>query len=262
MRGNHCRLVGLLLLVSLSALPQGAPPAFEVASVKPTPPSDLHNTFYGFAPGAIQVRGGTLKGIVQMAYNVPDFEIYGGPGWIEADRFDVTAKYTSADPDPQARMQDGRLRLQTLLADRFQLQVHREPKEIPQYVLSVGKTGAKLTPAAEPAVKGPTGIGGGCGQLTGMRAAMADFAFVLTRQLRRPVIDRTGLDGRYDFQIDFTPDGGCGGPAGEPTAPAPDAAERPSIFTAIQETLGLKLEASRGPVEVIVIDRAARPDAN
>ena len=250
----------ILFLFPFAALPQQ--PAFEVASVKPTAPSDLHNTFYGFDPAGINVRGGTLKGIVQMAYNVPDFEVYGGPGWIEADRFDIIGKYTSANSDQQARIQDGRIRLQTLLAERFQLQVHREPKEIPEYVLTLGKTGAKLTPAPEPAAKGPTGIRAGCGQMTGMHTTMANFVFALTRQLRRPVIDRTGLDGKYDFQIDFTPEGGCGGPAGEPADAAPDAAERPSIFTAIQETLGLKLEASKGPVEVIVIDHASKPDAN
>lgn len=254
------RIAVIFVVLPLCALPQQ--PNFEVASVKPTAPSDLHNTFYGFNPGAIDVKGGTLKGIVQMAYDVPDFEVYGGPGWIEADRFDIIGKYTSPDPDPKARMKDGRIRLQALLAERFQLQVHREPKEIPEYVLTVGKTGAKLTPAPEPAVKGPTGIRGGCGQMTGMRTTMENFVFALTRQMRRPVIDRTGLDGKYDFQIDFTPDGGCRGPAGEPADPTLDGIERPSIFTAIQETLGLKLEASRGPVEVIVIDHAAKPDAN
>jgi uncharacterized protein (TIGR03435 family) len=251
----------LLLLLAVPALPQQAPPAFEVASVKPTAPDDLHNTFYGFDRGSLQVTGGTLKGLVQMAYEVPDFEIYGGPGWMEADRFNIIGKY-APDPDQKKRMKDGRLRLQTLLAERFHLQIHRETKEIPEYVLSIGKTGSKLTPAPEPAKPGPTGIRGGCGQMTGTYTTMANLAFMLTRQLRRPVVDRTGLDGKYDFQIDYTPDaGGCGGPAGEPTAGAASD-ERPSIFTAIQETLGLKLEASKGPVEVVVIDRAAKPDAN
>ena len=256
------RIAALVFALALSAFAQQPQPAFEVASVKPTPPNDLHNTFYGFDPGGIEITGGTLKGMVQMAYNVPDFEVFGGPGWAETDRFNIIAKYPSADSDPQKRMNDGRIRLQTLLADRFRLQIHRETKEIPQYVLSIGKYGTKLKPVAEPAAKGPTGVRGGCGQLTGMHTNMANFAYVLTRQMRRPVVDHTGLDSRYDFQIDFTPEGGCGGPAGEPAQPAADVSDRPSIFTAIQETLGLKLEPHKGPFEVLVIDNAAKPDAN
>jgi len=151
-----------------------------------------------------------------------------------------------------------------LLAERFQLQVHRETKEIPEYALVIGKNGARLTGAAAPdsQTRG-SGIRSGCGQMTGTRATMANLAFALTRQMGRLVTDRTGLGGRYDFQVEQAPEAACGGPPAAPgSEPAPDMSERPSIFTALQERLGLKLEAVKGPAEVVAIDRVEKPAAN
>jgi bla regulator protein blaR1 len=243
----------------------GQPPAFEVASVKPSRSDDLRGPTYGFRPGGLEVTNGTLKGIIQMAYDVPDFQISGGPGWINSERFNISAKAAGPDSaDPRERIQNTRRMLQALLAERFQLQVHRETREIPQYALVIGKNGARLTGAAAPdsETRG-SGIRAGCGQMTGTRATMANLAFALTRQMGRPVMDRTGLGGRYDFQVEWAPDTGCAGPPAAPGSDAqPDVTDRPSIFTALQERLGLKLEAVKGPVEVVVIDRVERPAAN
>jgi bla regulator protein blaR1 len=243
----------------------GQPPAFEVASVKPTRPDDLRGSTYGFNPGGLEVTNGTLKGLIQMAYDVPAFQISGGPGWINSERYSISAKTEAAsqDIDRQKRIAETRQRLQTLLADRFRLRVHRETKEIPEYTLVIAKNGAKLTEAAQAPERRGEGIRAGCGQMTGTRATMANLAFALTRQMGRPVLDRTGLEGKYDFQVDWAPDGACAGPpggAGTDMPPAPS--DGPSIFTALQERLGLKLEATKGPVEVVVIDRVERPAEN
>jgi uncharacterized protein (TIGR03435 family) len=255
------------LLASAVALAQAPPPAFETASVKPSAPDDMRGATYHFQPGGVEVTNGTLRAIVQMAYDVQAFQICGAAGWMDSERYDVAAKLASADrpapaADPQSRIRQMRLRLQALLADRFQLQVHRETREIPEYALVPAKNGPKLVESAPAAAPGPSGIRAACGQLSGIRATTANLAYALSRQLRRPVVDRSGLAGAYDFQIEFAPDaGGCSAPAGteEPTPPSDAAA---SIFTALQERLGLKLEAIKGPMEVIVIDRAARPDPN
>jgi bla regulator protein blaR1 len=240
------------------------PSAFEVASVKPSRPDDLRGSFYGFSPGGLDVTNGTLKGIIQMAYEVPDFQISGGPGWINSDRFNISAKAAGPESaDPKERIQNTRLRLQALLAERFRLEVHRETREIPEYALVIARTGLKITEAASSPETRGTGTRVGCGDMTGTRTTMANLAFALTRQLRRPVVDRTGLDGKYDFQFEWAPEAPCGGPPPAPGSDAPpDLSERPSIFTALEERLGLKLEATKGPVEVIVIDRAEKADAN
>lgn len=212
---------------------------------------------------------GTLRGIVQMAYGLQSFEVYGGPGWMDSERYDIDATVGSEDGaallgDGEARIKDLRSRLTNLLADRFQLRVHRENREIPEYALVAGKNGSKLVDRAiqDSAGRG-RGIRSGCGQMTGTAASMANLVYALSRELRRPVLDRTGLAGVYDFEFDFAPEaGGCSAPAGAADDSLPDALERPSIFTAIQERLGLKLEAIKGAVPVIVVDRAEKPAAN
>ena len=237
-------------------------PAFEVASVRPTDPSRVGSTF-NFAPGELQIGGGTLRRIMEMAYDLRTFQILGGPAWLDTDRYDISAKNDAAlkDLGKEQRGAEMRRRLQTLLADRFQLKVHRETREWPEYTLVMAKGGVRLK---EP----DAGLGNGismdrCGTMKGTRTTMSNLAMVLSRQLERPVLDKTGLNGLYDFEMNYMPDSGCGSrqPDGG-TTNNETLTDRPSIFTAIQEQLGLKLESVKGPVEVIVIDRVEKPEPN
>ena len=142
----------------------------------------------------------TLKGILETAYDVRDFQMTGGPPWIDGDRYYVSARSAAGGSIAETRR-----KLQTLLAARFHLAAHRESKELPLYVLSVGKSAWKLSPAREL----PSGVGAGiqmtCGRMSGRRASMANLATSLQRQLRRPVRDQSELPGRYDFDLEWMP---------------------------------------------------------
>jgi len=195
------------------------------------------------------------------AYNVRDFEISGGPGWINTDRWDIEAKAEGVAG--RLPLDQFKPMLRVLIEDRFQLKVHREMKEMPAYVLSMGKNGSKMQPnSGEP---GPD-LRGGRGQWTAKKVPMAMVAQVLSNTLRRLVIDKTGLAGEYDFTLEWAPETGqgtaVGGPPPGPAPEAPPAAEGPSIFTAIQEQLGLRLDSQKAPVETIVIDRVEKPSEN
>jgi uncharacterized protein (TIGR03435 family) len=231
--------MGLILLAAAAAFGQ----TFDAASIKPaaeTPGS----TFLFTHGGGLEVKNGTLRGLIEMAYDVRDFQISGGPGWLDATTYDVVAK---GGPET---VPEKRLELQALLVERFQLQVHRETKELPVFELVVGKKGPHLKEAET--AEGPSGIRGECGKMTGIHATMVSLAFGLSRQMGRPVLDRTALPGKYDFQVEYTPDSG----------PCAETATGPSLVTALQEQIGLKLEPTKGPVEVIVIDRAEKAAGN
>jgi len=260
---NACVLSTILILAtSLRAF--GQAPSFEVASVKPGDPNNSGSSF-NFTRAGLEIRGGTLRGIMETAYDVRTFQILGGPGWMDADRYDITAKNATDDPalkdlSQQERVKEIRRRLQTLLAQRFQLQAHRETRDLPEYALVVSKNGVKLREGDPPLPGGGTSTN--CGVMKGTRATIANLAVVLSRQLSRPVIDRTNLTGKYDFELVWLPDTGCGSRPTEATPGADVVPDRPSIFTALQEQIGLKLEGIKGPVEVVVVDRAEKPDAN
>jgi len=221
---------------------------FEVASIKPSDPEARGNTFNFTPGGGLTILNSTLRAIIQTAYNVPRFQIEGGPGWMNSERFDVIAK---SEADERGDFGQTRVKLQTLIAERFRLKVRREMRDMPVLALAVGKNGMKLQSAAANQTL-PAGMHMSCGKATGTDATMENFANSLTRELGRPVVDRTGILGRFDFTVDFTPEEGpCGA----------DANDWPSIFGAI-EGLGLKLEATRGQVEVIVVEQAERPSGN
>jgi uncharacterized protein (TIGR03435 family) len=252
------------------------PAAFEVASVKPNKSADPGGSFGGRPGGQLIVRNYTLRDIIRNTYGLQSFQIVGGPDWIDSDRFDIVAK--AADDAPQARMM---LMVQTLLADRFKLAVHTETRDIPIYGLVMarndGRPGPQLRPAAvdcaalmaaargggAPIPRGAPGERPICGMQTApgrMRAggyALPDVARNLSNFTGRMVVDKTGLDGAFDLDLTWTPDQIPQGPL-PPGAPAIDP-NGPSIFTAVQEQLGLKLEAQKGPVELLVIDRAEQP---
>jgi uncharacterized protein (TIGR03435 family) len=190
------------------------------------------------------------------AYWIHPTQVLGATGWMDSDKFDVVAK-PEGDQVPEDQL---RKMLQTLLADRLQLKFHHEMKELQAYAFVVGKTGSKM--------KARTPGDGGPGfrlvfqgaRLPGRNASIAQLAFVLQAiVLDRPVIDKTGLTGNFDFDLSWMPNETQFGGKGATMAADPDS---PDIFTAVQEQLGLRLEAQRDPVDVLVIDRAEKPSAN
>jgi bla regulator protein blaR1 len=235
-------------------------PQFEAASIKASEPGNIRGSTFEFFPGAgLRVKNGTLKAIVETAYDIREFQISGGPGWVNSERYDILAKSPSNEfrsdvGNSPEDIQAIRFRLQGLLAQRFHLQVHREMKELPEYALEIAKNGPKLI-GEDPNVprNSATGIQTTCGQMIGTSATMANLVFMLSRQLNRPVLDHTALTGKYNFRLQWTPDAG-------PCPGTPD--DTPSIFTALQEKLGLKLESMKGAVESLVIDHAEKPSEN
>ncbi len=259
-------------------------PTFEVASIKPSDPSSRNIMLRNAPGGRFTANGITAKFLIAQAYNVRDFQISGGPSWMDSARYDITATVggssdssgdlrTMSQDQRDAFMEQQRLRLQALLADRFQLQFHRGTKELPVYALVIAKNGPKLQevkPDSGTAAGGPKGRGMrmGRGELSSEGVPIQFFAQALSQQLGRTVIDKTGLKGIYNFKLTWTPDPGQGGgmfrgPDGgpPPDAPPPET-QGPSIFTALQEQLGLKLEAQKGPVEILIVDRIEKPTEN
>jgi uncharacterized protein (TIGR03435 family) len=238
--------------------PSVGPLAFEAASIKPNVSGSGGSSTHS-SNGLLRITNQTLRSMIGYAYNVRDFQISGGPGWIASERYDVTAK-----PETGAHDQQMKQMLQTLLAERFQLQFHREIREGPIYVLLVGKDGPKLHPAK---ASDESGIQSGRDADTGrwtLRTTGGDsmerLAASLAARLERPVVDKTGLTGKFDFELSWIPDL-TASTAGAANGALPEASG-PSIFTAVQEQLGLHLESQRGPVEILIIDHAVKAAEN
>jgi len=211
--------------------------------------------------GRLSVVNMTLKDLLTVAYEVRDFQILGGPSWINSERYDIEAK-TDGNTAPQQMAEP---MLQALLEERFKLKVHRETKELPIYVLTVAKSGLKIQPAkdgscitiepgkpAAPGQKQSDFCGFhviGRGRLDATNTSVPDLATTFSAALHRTVVDKTALTEAFDVHLRFAPE---------------DAADstNPSIFTAVQEQLGLRLESGKGPVEVLVIDQVERPSEN
>jgi bla regulator protein blaR1 len=262
----------------VSAQPAANPLTFEVASVRPSA-QDAHGWFINFLPGGgLRVIGAPLKSLITLAYDVRDFQVSGGPGWINSDRFDINARgeaseVTESAPADLTKMteeqrmanaEQAKERLRNLLEERFKLAIHRENKEQQVYALIVAKGGPKIQESKEAAGRMRLGRG----LLTGQSVNLAFLATNLSNQLGRPVIDKTALTGKYDFELKWTPDPGqpAAAPFGPPAPgvelPPPPDPNGPSIFTALQEQLGLRLESQKGPVDTLVIDRVERPSEN
>ena len=218
---------------------------FEAASLKVNN-SGISFSGIGTSNGSLmRITNYTLKGMIQYAYGVRDFQVSGGPSWVASDRYDVVAKpETAQKPEVFQQM------LQNFLADRFQLRVHKEAIDAPIYVLSVAKNGPILTPAA---VRESGGMNISGSKMTATGVGMEQLVTTLSTMVRRQVVDRTGLEGRYDFQLNYSPDLGLS------TSHDSLTDSGPSIFTALQEQLGLRLDSSKGPVESVVINHAEKP---
>jgi uncharacterized protein (TIGR03435 family) len=284
----------------LSQTPPTQKPSFEVASVKPN--TTGQGTLIETPPtGRVNIISATLRTLLRTAYRVQDYQIVGGPDWLAVDRFDIQAT-PPADYQPQpfapcvtvdCPPTAVQIIMQGLLEDRFRLKTHRETKELPVYELTIGKNGFKLkevpappapTPGAAPPrlppppppgtappsspaalPTPPPGITMGFGNgFAASAVPLATLCSMLGQILGRPVVDKTGINGYYDFRLVFSREGiptnGPAPPAAVDGGPGLNASDpRPSIFTALQEELGLKLESSKGPVEVIVIDSVEKP---
>jgi len=229
-----------LIFILLAAHALAQPPAFEAATIKPSKDQPGHSGSHS-RTGMIVLTGQTLKGLICVAYRVKDFQVSGGPKWIDGDRFDVNAKAAGPAEGPQLLAM-----FQTLLADRFHLVFHHEQKIGPAYALVLAKSGLKIKP-----VEGATGSNsnGGRGQLTVTGMTLAKFADLLSRELKSPVADLTETSGAYDFKLEWSIDG-------DPND------DQSALFEALQSQLGVKLESRKLPLDLIVVDRAERPSEN
>jgi uncharacterized protein (TIGR03435 family) len=228
----------------------------EVASVRPSRNTTADSNLDSVR-GRLTAANITVRELIRLAYGVRDYQIGRAPGWIDSERFDIAAKSVSSKTNS---LEDEKSLVRELLADRFQLSTHREAKRMSVYLLVVAKGGPKLTAHNDSAPK----TRGGCGRLVGRRVTTDAIATMLSRQFDHEILNRTGLTGEYDVQLNFTPDSGpCRVAADSQGGPAStDPSGLPSIHTALQEQLGLKLESAKGPVDFLVIDRIERPSEN
>jgi len=240
-----------------------AKPAFTVATIKPSRP-DAPRGGYGFRGQDVTTTNVTVNWMIKLAYNMHARQIVGGPAWLDSAKYDTVGR---PDTPGQPSRDQMKLMIQGLLADRFQLRFHIEKRELPVYAMVVLKTGAKITPSAgDPNAFPGIGFGQGPGvlSLVGRNTTLDGVANGLQSNiLDKPVVNQTGLTGRYDLLLRFTPDasqvanfGGLApGNAADPDSP-------PDIFLAFQQQLGLKLESTKAFVDVIVIEKVERPSEN
>jgi uncharacterized protein (TIGR03435 family) len=253
-----------------------APPraAFDVVSVKPNASGERTMQLSLQPSGRLVAVNVPLQTLIQYAYQLQDYQMVGGPEWQRTDRFDIMA--TSSASMAAGAMVVMQPMIQSLLADRFRLIVHRESRDMPIFALVKAKSDGRLGPAltkstvdcdairsaARPGVPQPLNASGqpACGmRITRGHAwsggfPVSNLLLWLSQTVQRTVVDRTGLTGNYDADVTFTPDLPPGA-----QVDAPAAADPPSLFTALQEQLGLRLDAQRGPVDVLVIDSAEKP---
>jgi uncharacterized protein (TIGR03435 family) len=244
----------------LKRMAADADPSFDVATIKPSKPGTPGRLFR-IQPGHFSTINTTLTSLIGFCYGLHPRQIVGAPAWVEAEKYDLDGK---PDGEGQPSVEQWKTMVQKLLADRFQLKFHHEKKELAVFALVVAKTGSKLTKSEGDPNGVPSLLFRGLGMLPVRNATMADFASVMqSAVLDRPVVDQTGLAGRFDFVLTWTPDetqfAALGGVPPTPTD-KPDAP--PDLFTAIQQQAGLKFESTKASVDVMVIDRVEKPSEN
>jgi uncharacterized protein (TIGR03435 family) len=266
-----CRIVAFAAFFSGVATGQnGTGHEFEVASIKPAAEHADGMWIRSTPGGRVTVTNMTLKQLIVSGWQVLPSQISGGPQWVDSARYDISAKAEKSFEEG-----DLPLMIQSLLADRFQLKIRREMKELPTYALVLANKGGKLgsglteskpgscTPAdtskpppiPKPGKQPAIGCGGVAVRLRGFAGEsvpISRFAWLLSRVLGRVVIDRTGLTGNFDVNLEWTLD----------DIQAASDGTGPSIFTAVQDQLGLKLESQKGPVEILIVERAEKPSEN
>lgn len=249
----HSSAVIFLLATAIPTFAQTTAPALEVASVKPA--DATARWVYPSASDPHRFRAVTaVSQLIAWAWNVKDFQVLGAPKWLDQERFEIQATAAQSLSEDQFR-----LMLQQLLASRFSLKIHRETRELPVFALVLGKGGPRLPVAKDATVNGGMGeFGVGPTKLFARGGTMPMFALILTNNVDRPVVDKTGLTGHYDFDLNYDPPEPAPRAAGEPPAWTPVG---PAIFTAIQQ-LGLKLEPQKDTFDMLVIDSVDRPSGN
>ncbi len=227
-----------------------AQPAFEAASVKPSQEPNGNSSGVTTKPGRMEARNVTLRRCIRGAYNLPEAQVIGGPTWIDDLRYNIDAKAAGPAGDEQLMQM-----LQTLLAERFHLKVHRETRQLNGYALVAAKTGFRGKALAESGeCSDSANTGGALSTITSRSCPMTNFAGKLAECLHLPVTDATGIKGEFDITLRWSPD--------EIRAKASDAAAGPSLDDALLRTLGLRLEARKVPTQVVVIDAAVPASAN
>jgi uncharacterized protein (TIGR03435 family) len=245
------------------AMAADADPAFEVATIKPNDSGGRTMQALTFRGRTFITENSSLADLILFAYRVQRKQILGAPDWIFEDRYDISA---TPDQEGKPSADQVRMMIRKLLADRFQMKYHNEKRELAAFVLTVAKDGPKLKPSQ------PNGNLHGIGLQPAATGAMlfannspipAFKSFLQSMMLDRPVVDETGLTGRYDMTVTFTPDDSLfnGQPLGFPK-PADGVEAAPGFFEAIQQQLGLRLVAEKAQVDVIAIDHVAKPSAN
>jgi uncharacterized protein (TIGR03435 family) len=229
----------------------GAHPSFEVATIKPSDPNSTHQGFDAVGD-RYTIHGQTIASLMMFAYSIDKHQGLDAPDWASRDRYDIEG---TTDTPGQPNLRQQQEMLQRLLTDRFGLKFHHDRRELPVYAIQIAKGGPKLTPAAHPdAQPDQDGSGHGTEADLGFTSfSMPDLAMGLQFFVHdRPIVDRTGLPGSYDFTLRYTYDEAK---STDPNAP-------PGLFTALQEQLGLKLDAVKAPIEVFAVDHVERPSAN
>jgi bla regulator protein blaR1 len=262
-------LAGILSAPHSQAQSAPARAEFEVASLKSNT-SGVPGYSIRPLPGGLTARNINLKRLIAVAYSVTDYQIFGSLSWLESARFDLEAKSPGPAQLPQLRPM-----VQSMLDDRFKLKIHRDTRELPIYSLTLARSGVKggpglvesaagacdpVTAQSPPSAAACGAVNAPPGRISGQRGRISQLADRLATILGRTVVDKTGLDGIFDIQLSYTPDPDMT-PQLPPGLPASDV-PGPSLFTAMQEQLGLKLVAGKGPVEVIVVDSAEKPTEN
>ena len=273
MKGRTWKPIALAILtlniLLLSQTPHPQTPSFEVASVKPNNSGSRASSSRSLPGGGFTATNIPLRLLILQAYRIKGFQLTGGPDWLDSARFDIAARAPeNARPDELLPM------LRALLADRFKLVAHKETKDQPVYALVMARSDGRLGPKLKPSTldcsirpelgqQNPCGMNTNTtntlGSMKGTGKTLADLAGALGNFIvNRMVVDRTGMAGAYDFELSWTTDNlqSATNPAGA------NISDAPSIFTAVQEQLGLKLESQRGPVEFLVIDSVERPSEN
>ena len=240
-----------ILLVAATAslvLAQEKRPAFDVASIHMSQHDDGQDI--DSDQGIFRAHNVTARRLMAIAYTLDMSEIIGGPKWLDSDRYDINAKI----PAEFAEQRPSRLpeMVESLLADRFHTQIHREQRQMSGFALVADKKGAKLQPSKNPEKGSETHSNGR--HLIATNLTMENFTRRLSREVMGVVINRTGLKGGFDFELDWTPE--------KLTAVPHEADGAPPIFIALQEQLGLKLESAKIPVSAVVIDRAEKPETD
>ena len=240
-----------VLLILLGAAPGfSQAPSFEAASIKPSTEAEGHSGWHT-RKGYMVLQNQTLRRLVAVAFDVTEERVLGGPKWMSDDRFQIEARAATPADDPELRQM-----LQSLLAERFQLTVHRESRTVPGYYLATIKGRLKIDPDES---EGGSKSNGSRGKWVTQRVSMTKVSEWLSRQLGAPVVDKTGVPGAYSFTLEWNPE--TPRPAAGDSLVAADPAG-PTLYDTLAQQLGLKLENKKLPVEVVVVDQAQKPTAN